>query len=456
VSFLATIHYKFGPVFGIFTRDYRMNMNACRILVTVPQCMEILLLSPNHQRWCQRIKYAIFDEIHCMSGEIGSHVWEKTMLLINCPMIGLSATVNNGEDLSRWIQSVENQRSILFKTPEPRQVCFIAHHERMADLNKYLYTNRQLYPVHPVGLMHAKQLTTRGVPKDFSLSPNETLRLNDAIQRASVNDVEYKPVPTLTEYFSPNWIIERSVCNNYSRLVCNQFDRLIDNKQNSAIDSIATSLKPITSKDVHYPESKPMSLLIIDFILTLKEKNLLPCIVFSDSRMLCEEMAGSVAEYFEKLELDLRETKYKPQIEALEKRLEAAEKSRKKAKSKKKPSKSSSKRDHDDEDGNNPAELEMMEEDESNQVFLSGYEQQLLSGILDEGTLANRHGCDRELVDSLMERAEWDNSRLVGYMRRGVAYHHAGLNNKGRVAVEALFRNRYIQVVFSTATLGTY
>ena len=86
-------------------------MDTCRILVTVPQCLEILLLSPNHQRWCQRIRYCIFDEIHCMSGEIGSDVWEKTMLLINCPMIGLSATVNNGENLQQWIRHVENQRS---------------------------------------------------------------------------------------------------------------------------------------------------------------------------------------------------------------------------------------------------------------------------------------------------------------------------------------------------------
>ncbi len=164
-----------------------MNMNACRILVTVPQCMEILLLSPNHQRWCQRIKYAIFDEIHCMSGEIGSDVWEKTMLLINCPMIGLSATVNNGEELCHWIQHVENQRSKLFKTAKPRPVCFIAHHERMADLNKYLYSNQQLHPIHPVGVMNGKQLITRGVPKDFSLSPCETLQLNDAMKIISIN-----------------------------------------------------------------------------------------------------------------------------------------------------------------------------------------------------------------------------------------------------------------------------
>lgn len=159
-----------------------MNMNGCRILVTVPQCMQILLLSPNHQRWCQRIKYAIFDEIHCMSGEIGSDVWEKTMLLINCPLIGLSATVYNGDELRQWIENVESQRAKLFKLSKPRQVCFIAHQERMADLNKYLYSNQQLHPVHPIGLMNAKQLIRRGFPKDCSLSPYETLQLNDAMK----------------------------------------------------------------------------------------------------------------------------------------------------------------------------------------------------------------------------------------------------------------------------------
>ncbi len=427
-----------------------MNMNACRILVTVPQCMEILLLSPTHQRWCQRIKYAIFDEIHCMSGEIGSDVWEKTMLLINCPMIGLSATVNNGEELCQWIETVENQRSKLFKTPKPRRVRFIVHDERMADLNKYLYSNRELHPIHPIGLMNAKQLTTRGVPKDFSLSPCETLQLNNAMK--VITNVESKPIPTLTEYFSPNWVIERSVCNKYSQLVCKQFNDLIDKNDKSAVDSIASSLESINSKGIHYPESRPLSKLIIDFILTLKEQNLLPCIVFSDSRILCEDMAGSVAKYFERVESNLRQTKYKNQIEELKQRVDSIDKSRKKAKPKK-VSKSSTKRTNDED---NIAESEMIEEEENKQILLSGLEHQLLNGILNEGTLANRHGCDRGLVDTLLERAVGNNPRLVRYMERGVAYHHAGLNNKGRVAVEALFRNRYVQVVFSTSTLGVY
>ena len=157
-------------------------MDSCRILVTVPQCMEILLLSPTSQQWCQRIKYAIFDEIHCMSGEIGADVWEKTMLLINCPMIGLSATVNNSDELRQWITNVERQRARLFGISTPRQVCLIVHHERAADLNKYLYSNRELHPIHPIGIMNAKQLVTKGIPKDLSLSPRETLQLEDLIK----------------------------------------------------------------------------------------------------------------------------------------------------------------------------------------------------------------------------------------------------------------------------------
>ena len=34
-----------------------------QILVTVPQCLEILFLSPRRQDWTKNIKYVIFDEV---------------------------------------------------------------------------------------------------------------------------------------------------------------------------------------------------------------------------------------------------------------------------------------------------------------------------------------------------------------------------------------------------------
>jgi superfamily II RNA helicase len=83
------------------------------------------------------------------------------------------------------------------------------------------------------------------------------------------------------------------------------------------------------SGDVHYPESKPLSSLIIEFVLTLKEKDLLPCIVFTDNRRLCERMAQCVTDYLAEQEPKLRETKYKAEIEAAKQKEILIEKAKK-------------------------------------------------------------------------------------------------------------------------------
>ena len=62
---------------GVFTRDYRHNTLNCQvalshkykqlyiyqILVTVPECLEILLLSPERLSWSKNLRYVIFDEV---------------------------------------------------------------------------------------------------------------------------------------------------------------------------------------------------------------------------------------------------------------------------------------------------------------------------------------------------------------------------------------------------------
>lgn len=40
----------------------RHNVEGCRILVTVPACLELLLLGPTSQPWVRRVRYAILDE----------------------------------------------------------------------------------------------------------------------------------------------------------------------------------------------------------------------------------------------------------------------------------------------------------------------------------------------------------------------------------------------------------
>lgn len=44
------VYNDFGPgVHGVFTRDYRLSVMDCRVLITVPACLEILLLSPKNR-----------------------------------------------------------------------------------------------------------------------------------------------------------------------------------------------------------------------------------------------------------------------------------------------------------------------------------------------------------------------------------------------------------------------
>ena len=97
-------------VFGTFTREYREDTLTCQVLITVPQCLEILMMSPKRQEWVAKMRYVIFDEIHCSGSEIGAEVWEHILMMIRCPFLALSATISNPEYLRRWLQKAADLR----------------------------------------------------------------------------------------------------------------------------------------------------------------------------------------------------------------------------------------------------------------------------------------------------------------------------------------------------------
>src|SRR5688572_464819 len=81
---------------GLYTREYRENYENCQILVTVPEMLEVLLMSPNRAgTWSPNIKRIIFDEIHSIGEADGGIIWERLLLLARCPILALSATVSN-------------------------------------------------------------------------------------------------------------------------------------------------------------------------------------------------------------------------------------------------------------------------------------------------------------------------------------------------------------------------
>ena len=137
---------------GVFTRDFHDDVKNCQILVTVPQCFELLLLSADSFDWSNKIKYVIFDEIHCIGSEDGAEVWEHLLLMIKSPFLALSATVENPDLLQAWLQKTQDflrERDELLgvkRSMESYQVNLIVVEGRHSDLEKYHFSRESHSP----------------------------------------------------------------------------------------------------------------------------------------------------------------------------------------------------------------------------------------------------------------------------------------------------------------------
>lgn len=177
-------------IVGIFTRDYKTSGTTSRILVTIPQCLEILLMSPRRYSWSKNIKYVIFDEVHCLAGQAGGITWERCLLLIRCPFLALSATIGNPKDFHKWLVDAEKfkeQQDIknAIKRTYDSKVHLVIYSERYSDLIKHTYLKKTgLGHYHPYHTLDMQILRLQGgVPANILLSPKETLQLYDVIHQ---------------------------------------------------------------------------------------------------------------------------------------------------------------------------------------------------------------------------------------------------------------------------------
>lgn len=112
-------------------------MAECEVLITIPECLDGLLLNPQVevQDWLRRVRYAIFDEVHTLGEDNGGIVWERLLSMLSCPFLALSATLGNPQAFHSWLGSIQDTHN--------RTVHLIVHPTRWSDLYQYMYVPRE-------------------------------------------------------------------------------------------------------------------------------------------------------------------------------------------------------------------------------------------------------------------------------------------------------------------------
>ena len=110
---------------GVFTSEQRENVDNCQILITVPQCLDILMMSS--KAFASRLRWIVFDEVHSLMQDNGE-VWERNLIACDCPFLALSATIGNSDEFGDWLDKLQRAKN--------GQECVkIKHQHRFNDLD---------------------------------------------------------------------------------------------------------------------------------------------------------------------------------------------------------------------------------------------------------------------------------------------------------------------------------
>ncbi|KAG9000216.1 hypothetical protein FRB94_005612 [Tulasnella sp. JGI-2019a] len=446
-----------GTLWAAHTRDYRINEpQKTQILITVPEMLAIMLLSPTLAKaWVPRLRWIILDEIHSIGQQEGGAVWEQLILMAPCPIIGLSATVGNIDEFNRWLGSVQNNHGY--------EHTLVEYKHRYSHLRKFHYplplgsappikpitavssdAPSNLRFIHPMSILDAG-ITT--IPDDLALEPSDCATMYDAFKVAVTEDPRRKAdIASLepTTFFrarSTNFLRQKDILAYEVALKdCLKKWSAENEEESSVLRSITKSLALETSKeDFLIPSPERVYGNVVPLLTELHHQNSLPAILFNYDRSACEKMVRTILDDLTTAETDWRRRSPSWQQKLAEWRTwKAREKNREQEAERAKKSKP------DDEEPQSQGPVhtwhESFDEDHPSPEFS-------FAGL--------KYG--RADLDDDINRLRWPSPPAewtIRALERGIAVHHAGMPKNYRSLVERLFRIGFIRVMIATGTLA--
>ncbi|KAL4002464.1 DEAD/DEAH box helicase family protein [Acanthocheilonema viteae] len=464
-------------LFGTLLLEYSDNPMNCQVLITIPECLENLLLSANPlvQILIDKIKYVIFDEVHCISASADAHIWEHLLLLIRCPFLALSATIGNATVLHQWLQSAEKSKNI--RGTPLREVELITYGERYSELELAVQrispitdvtsqngnaVNSMIEHFMPYGVYKPVKLSMFGIPGDQQLTARQILDLYHAL--AEVDPVvkeEFEPC-SFFNYKAEGekvWLTREDI-RRLEVALKNRFLEWLEmnpERANKVLHEIGKNVQnELDFRSRPFDQRATAMKNIAPLILELRDRELLPAICFNEDRRICERLAQQLFDY-----LEMQQKEFEASAEYKKYEIKDEEKIAKMMKRKRDAAVIKEKKKLKAADKFERAEVEEQEhkvQDVDDYDPLAAMRLRL-NMVLEKFKLHGRQR-DADLFQKVTARLAKDRlSRettklLFKLFERGIGFHHPGLNSKERGAVEILFRSGYLAVLFSTSTLA--
>ncbi|XP_050194285.1 LOW QUALITY PROTEIN: probable ATP-dependent RNA helicase DDX60 [Myiozetetes cayanensis] len=452
---------------GVFTRDYRHDVMNSQILVTVPQCLEILMLSPRCQKWTQRIQYVIFDEVHCLGGEIGAEVWEHLLIAIRCPFLALSATVSNPEHLTEWLQSVKRYWQLAENTIEGSstnsgknftrkckveskvqeqkksyRVRLVLYEERYNDLEKYVCSLKgsdfTIEHFHPYAALTVSHIEKYGIPSDLSMSPRESIQLYDTMAKVWQEWPRAQELdPEEFVSFKNKVVIKKADARKYEQELKKELSKWIVLGQRQKVNELLEHLKP-KSEDCSEEEKWEH---FANFVDKLHEMDKLPAIFFIFNINSVECAAMTVFSELLKKQKCIQGPDPETEQEDVRKKLGKVTKMLTKF----------------------PEDTRRLSAHKMNTMELLLAKKnhleirlKMLTTIPSGCTYADHKAVDDDTLRKIFHylRFERKGSLQQSMALRGIGYHHGSMSARQRRVVEMLFRLGYVKVVTATSSLA--
>jgi hypothetical protein len=228
-----------------------------------------------------KIDWVVFDEIHMIGKPEGSAMEQIAKYLTNVPILALSATIGNTDELISWFQTISPLQ------PMRKVICT----KRFFNLQRYYYDDTQntMVSLNPLALVDEQQIADGSImTKSLQPTPPDAWDL-----AMKINDI----IPTNkfhpAKYFTENTRIELDEAIKY------YYDMVA-----YMVEEYKTRpelvMQVINSYKYNSIENHAVDLVKLAF--KLKEDNKAPAIIFQKNTSVCKRMAREFAKNIENLE----------------------------------------------------------------------------------------------------------------------------------------------------------